>query len=151
MKTKLHMIVPALAVSLFANGCSKNEEPPAASTPEARKATDSAMGEAANAGTKSAEALKQAADKTQAEAQRAVEQSQAIGAAAPEKTQGLIDSAKQLANQNKWSEAMGVLQQLANAKLTPEQQRLVDDLKTQVQQHLTQRAGEKALDGLLKK
>ena len=151
MKTTIHLIVPALAVLLLASGCSKNEEPPAPSTPEARKTTDSAMAEAANAVTKSSEALKQAAEKTQAEAQRAVEQSQAIGAAATEKAQALLDSAKKLADQNNWSEVMSVLQQLANVKLTPEQQQLVDDLKKQAQQHLTRGAGEKALDGLLKK
>ncbi len=155
MKTKLHIIIPALAVSLFASGCSKNEEPPAPSTPEAKKAADTAIGDTANAVAAGAEALKQAADKTQADAQKAAqsvkEQSEAIGAAATEKAQGLIDSAKKLADQSKWSEAMAVLQQLTNAQLTPDQQKLVDALKMQVQQHLTQRAAEKTLDGLLKK
>ena len=148
MKTKLHIILPALAALVLLSGCSKNEEPAASET---IKPADSAIADAANAAARSSESLKQAAEKTQADVQKAGEQAQAIGTAATEKIQALIDTAKKLTGENKWTEAMNVLQQLANTKLTPEQQQVVNDLKNQVQQHLTQRAGEKALDALQKK
>jgi len=148
MKTKLRMILPALAAVALASGCSKNEEP---ATSEASKAANSTIADAANAAAKTSEALKQTAEKTQADVQKAAEQAQAIGTTATEKIQALIDSAKKLMGEDKWTEALNILQQLANSKLTPEQQQLVDDLKKQVQQHLTQGAAEKTLDALQKK
>src|SRR5260221_306791 len=67
--------------------------------------------------------------------------------AATSQAQGLIDKAKSLVDGGQYADASKLLQQLANMKLTPEQQKMVDDLKATFQKSL---AGS-ALGGLLNK
>jgi colicin import membrane protein len=67
---------------------------------------------------------------------------------------GLLDSAKQLVADNKFAEALQILNNLAGMKLTDEQQKLVASLKDQVTKAMAQKAtseAEKAVGGLFKK
>lgn len=90
-------------------------------------------------------AVEQAVSDASETAQKAVSE-------ASTKAQELIDKARALVNQENFSEAMNILNQLANVELTPEQQRLVDDLKATVQKALESKAaaeGTKAIGNML--
>jgi hypothetical protein len=59
--------------------------------------------------------------------------------AAGASTQGLIDKARSLIADQKYQEAQTVLNQLSSLTLTPDQQKLVTELETQVQSALSKK------------
>ena len=127
----------------------------AAQAAEAQKQAETAKA----AEVTKAEAMKQqaAADKLAAEqaaaGKTAAEKlAQTAAAAAQEKgrIQSLIDSAKNLTGQNKYAEALNVLGELANLKLAPEQQALVDGLKKAAEKQAAQAVADKAAAGATK-
>jgi hypothetical protein len=121
------------SVLLLAVGCSKEESstptpPPKAPAAEASKAT-----------------TQQAVDAAKAAGEKAV-------AEASSKADEMIKQAKGLVDAKKYSDASNVLQQVATLKLTPEQQKLVDDLKTAIKNAMAKEAtteGTKAVGDLL--
>ncbi|HWH69290.1 MAG TPA: hypothetical protein VNT26_07880 [Candidatus Sulfotelmatobacter sp.] len=75
-------------------------------------------------------------------------QVQTVAGTATNQVQGLIEKAKSLTSNQKYQEALTVVQQLSQIQLTPEQQKLVADLKGQVQSALAKQAGTNALSAL---
>jgi thioredoxin-like negative regulator of GroEL len=142
------VIVSVCAVALFA-ACSKKEEttPRAATASETQKSTATMVDEVKKqADTVAANANATAAD--------AVKQVEAAKDSAVDKVNAVIEKAKTLIAETKYEDASKLLQQLAAQQLTPEQQKLVDDLKAQIQKALSSKATSDAagaVGNLLKK
>ena len=160
------------AALFFAAGCSKQEKPagdttkamsPAASEtpkPAAESAQPAAASQAASSAPseapKTLESPKAAAEQTQptaaAAAQPAVDQAasqaNATAATSTSQAQGLIEKAQGLVTNEKYKDALTVVQQLASVKLTPEQRTLVDGLKAQIQTALAKDAASDATSAL---
>lgn len=153
--------------------CKKEEPtpPPMPSSAEKSANTTGADAQKAVAGA-AADAQKQiqatAADAqkqvqaTTADAQKEVQKNtgdaqkltEAGAAASQNQAQVLIDKAKQFIADKKYSDALDSLKGLSNLKLTSDQQKIVDDLKTQVEKLMasdTASNAVKSLGGLLEK
>jgi outer membrane PBP1 activator LpoA protein len=122
-------IVVCTAV-VMVSGCKKEEPTPATQTPKPGEGTAS-------------EAAKPA-DAVKAAAQQAADQATSQAKAAQDQAQGLIDQAKAMVADKKYQDALNLLGQLANLKLTPDQQKLVDDLKAQIQTAMAKSAASDA-------
>jgi hypothetical protein len=77
-------------------------------------------------------------------ADQAAAAKQAQPAAVDNKVQALIDTAKRLAGENKWSEVLKILSDLAGQKLSPVQQVAVDGLKADAQKQVGAAVANKA-------
>lgn len=127
MKTNIiSLVMAACALVLAVSGCGKKDEAAAPSTPPAPASASETVKKALTNAQSQTEVLKQKVDevKTNAQAQATALQSQA---------QGLLDQAKTLVAQKKWSEALALLNQLGGQSLTSEQKTLVQTLKDQAQ------------------
>ncbi len=149
MKTIAKILTVGIAATalLALAGCSDDHS---ASVPT-EKQIQPTSGNAANAPVPAADALKQAAGQAQTAASKLASEVDA-------KAQGMIETAKKLVADSNWTQAMDILQQLKNLKLTPEQQSIIDSLTKQVQTHVMKAATDKAagdatksLNTLLKK
>lgn len=160
MKSKNAILgVTVCAALILASGCSK-EEPAAGEMPETT-AEPASGADAAKAITEAAsqtvsqaqEAASQAAGEAQNTAQTMATQAKAeataAASAASGQAQALIDKAKALVTDQKYQDALTTLQQLASVQVTPEQQKLVDDLKAQIQTALAKKTASDALGGVL--
>ncbi len=153
MKTLICQI--SLATILL-TGCSKQEEQsapsvaaekPAAAPPAPIAETSKAVADTATQTKDEAQSAATEATKTA----DTVKNDVASAAAAPAGFQAWTDKVKGLISQQKYSEALAAFTELP-ANLTPEQQKLVEQLKAQVQQALSKQTtdqGLKAVGGLL--
>ncbi len=170
--TLTSVVIIALAV-----GCGKKEESSASATPSEAPRADVMTNAAAkpvadvlksnviaqaDSATASAAALSNAAQSAEAKktaeaaklAEAASNQLAQANAQATEKANGLIDTIKKLIGESKYQDALKALADLTALKLTPDQQKIVDGLREQINKGLAQQAtggATKALDGLLKK
>ena len=139
---------PAAAASQATAPTADSAQTAAAASPaaapaaaEAQKAADAAQATTEPVPPAAAAAAQSAVD-------QAASQANATAAASTSQTQALIEKAKGLVTNEKYKDALAVVQQLASVKLTPEQQTLVDGLKTQIQTALAKSAAGDAASAL---
>ena len=141
MKRRTLLFTFAATLALGLAGCSKNE-PVTTAADDANKADEAAQADAAKTAAAAQAEAARVADAAKAEAARTAEAAKVTEAARVEtaKTQGLIDKAKSLVAESKFSDASSVIQQLTGRSLTSEQTKLVDALKEQIQKALAAKA-----------
>lgn len=142
MKTKylLHTVCAA-ALLLCVSGCKDSTETVEPTMPEnsqgttgtgslesdARQLANETQGAVAGAGTSVSNAAQDAG----------TELRQAAGAAEGE-AQSVLAQAREYVAEKKYTEALNSLKRLSNLKLTPEQQKTLDELRNQIQASLAQ-------------
>lgn len=138
---KLRMMSCVTAMAAWACmslvGCGKQESQTPPAVTESRPTVEKTVSDA----QKQAESQKAAAQSAATQAEKAVTDA---AASAGDQAQGLIDKVKTLVAEKKYNDAMTTLKELSALKLTPEQQKLVDELKAQVQKALAGSAADDA-------
>jgi ElaB/YqjD/DUF883 family membrane-anchored ribosome-binding protein len=147
MKSRLiAAAIAAASLALLSTGCGRQETKTPAE-PTAKTTAGKTMDEAQKAATAVADQAKKAAETMAAETKQAVGK---LTAETTKQSQGAIDKAKTLIGEKKYQDALTALSQLVAANLTPEQKKLVEELKAEAQRLMSSDLG-KAAEGMLKK
>lgn len=137
MKKQIAIItLSAVAAMFMVTGCEQKSESPSTaggeSAPESKGVAESVK-EAAKPvveeATKAYEAAKPAVEQAAKDVKEAATTAMSDATA---KANSMIDQAKKLISETKYSEAKDIVSQLTSMKLTPEQEKLVADLKAQI-------------------
>jgi ElaB/YqjD/DUF883 family membrane-anchored ribosome-binding protein len=128
MNLKLSLFGSVALAVILASGCSKSDNAATTTTAPAQPApqAEGLVQKATATAQAQTEVVRQKAAETLTNSQAQVD-------AAISKSQNLLTQAKGYIGQGKWSEALGVLNQLNGQTLTPEQQTLLQSLKDQAQ------------------
>lgn len=170
MKTFLMATVTALGLAVLSTGCSDSTESDDAAAPSGTSsaggpagsvapAVESINGSVSEAARTAAEGASKVADQAKAGIQDAAQRvEQAVGeagAAAQAKFNEWMGEVRKLVDEGKGTEALQKLQSaMGNWQLTPEQQKMIDDLKKRAQEALQKSGAQiqdaaKAVGGLL--
>ena len=135
MKTtkKSPVIVSVCAAALLLSACGKKDATAPVATSDSQKSAASVVDDV----KKQADSVAASAKATAADAVKEVE---AAKESAANSVQAAIDKAKNLIAETKYEDASRLLQQLAAQTLTPDQQKLVDGLRAQIQKALSAKA-----------
>src|SRR5512147_1415573 len=122
MKTKLTICLVSAALAVVA-GCSKQEPAPQSEQAATNAATGTALQD-------TAKAVKEQAKEVATSVSQTAEKAAATATA---QFENLFSQAKSYVADKKYEDALGTIKQLSNLKLTPEQQKALDNLTQQVQ------------------
>lgn len=162
MKTKLTLSLTAVAVGLIV-GCSKQEEPapteetavaaPQASATTTTTAPANNMASSLTQDTSAAtEAMKETAkemtETAKTVANDTTEEVKSMAAEMTDKFNETVAQVKQYIEDGKYQESLDALKQLAEANLTPEQMKIVDDLKAKVQEAMAKMSSNEAVKAI---
>lgn len=132
MKAQRTILTLGAVLAVTLAGCDKPAEPNQ-SAPGGESATGAAKPVVEGVAA-AVEAVKPAAEQAAREVQAAANTAVAEATA---KANTLIDQTRKLISETKYPDAMNLINQLSSMKLTPEQEKLVADLKAQVQKALS--------------
>jgi hypothetical protein len=149
MNTNLSVSLGSCVLAVLLTACSKPADtaPAVSSTPP-----PAAAPAASTTPTKSSVDVQAEQSVTQVVKTPPVPETPVATTPASPQLQATLDRAKTLFNEKKYPEALATLAELSNVSLSAEQQRMVDSLKTQVQNAMasqTANEGLKAVGGLL--
>ena len=156
---KIQHLLPILAFAALTAGlvgCEKKESPPVTEgTNKSARTVGDTLKDAANTAAtevqKDSEEVKTTAEKTVTDGTKQVE---SLTSSATSKAQEYIDQAKAFVDEKKYQDALASLKELGSLSLSPEQQKVVDDLKKTIQTALGTGGatnGATAIQGLLNK
>ena len=146
MNSKRTLIAASFtALLIIAAGCSKSDQNPAGESTTADSSATGAISSAANdlkqnaaeAADKVKDAANNAVENTKQAAQNFTAETNSKVESAKAEAQSLIDKTRTYISEKKYEDALASLKQLSNFSLTPEQQKTVDGLKTQLQNLMT--------------
>jgi hypothetical protein len=143
MKTKYIATSLSIATTLaLTAGCSKSDDSAKSMSEQTSNAASTVMDKTKAAATEVKDKAVEVKDKAVAATENAVQSAKiaAGSTTASDPAQSLIDKAKSLVSSQQYQPALDTLAKLNDMKLTDAQQKMVDDLKAQIQKLMAAQA-----------